>query len=221
MAPRFWTGYLKLSLVTCPVALQPATTDTEKVRFHTLNRATGQRVVSRYVDSVTNEAVNDDAEVKGYEIDDGRYVMFEDEELAAVGLESARSIDIDLFTSRDEIAWIWLDSCYFLLPNDPVGEEAYAVIREAMAATETVGISRVVLGRRERAVMLEPRGKGIIAWTLRFGDEVRRPSIYFGELGKAKPDPQLLELADQLVVKKTEHWSDEFMKDPIQGTRPA
>lgn len=143
--------------------------------------------------------------------------------LETCGIEGADLRVDDVFGQLEHFAFnldigdfIWLDSCYFLLPNDPVGEEAYAVIREAMAATDTVGISRVVLGRRERAVMLEPRGKGIIAWTLRFGDEVRRPSIYFGDLGKVKPDQQLLELADQLVVKKTEHWSEDFMKDPIQ-----
>ncbi|BCB22415.1 Ku protein [Bosea sp. ANAM02] len=213
----YWRGYLKLSLVTCPVALSPATTDTEKVRFHTLARSTGQRVVSRYIDSVSLKPVNDEEDVvKGYEVEEGRFVIFEDEELAAVGLESARSIDIDMFAPKDSIGWSYLDSGYFLTPDDPVGEEAYAVIREGMVATDTVGISRVVLNRRERAVMLVPHGKGIMAWTLRFGNEVRRPGIYFGELGDAKPDPDLMKLADQLVAQKTEPWSEKLMEDPVQ-----
>jgi DNA end-binding protein Ku len=121
-----------------------------------------------------------------------------------------------MFAPKDSIGWSYLDSGYFLTPDDPVGEEAYAVIREGMVATETVGISRVVLNRRERAVMLVPHGKGIMAWTLRFGNEVRRPGIYFGELGDAKPDPNLMKLADQLVAQKTEPWSEKLMEDPVQ-----
>ncbi len=212
----YWRGYLKLSLVTCPVALSPATSDSEKVRFHTLSRSTGQRVVSRYIDAVTLEPVNDEDEVKGYEVEEGRYVIFEDEELAAVGLESTRSIDIECFAPSNSISWMLLDTPYFMTPDDPVGEEAYAVIREGMVATGTVGISRVVLNRRERAVMLSPHGKGIMAWTLRFGSEVRRPGIYFGDIGKVKPDPDLLKLADQLVMQKTEPWSESLMEDPVQ-----
>lgn len=216
MAPRYWTGYLRLSLVTCPVALQPATSEADKVRFHTLNRATGARVVSRYVDAVTSEPVNDDDEVKGYQVDDDRYVIFEDEELAAVGLESTKTIEIDTFVAKDTVPWIFLDSPYFMVPDDPVGEEAYAVIREAMRATDTVGISRAVLNRRERAVMLQPRGKGIIAWTLRFGDEVRKPGIYFGDIHEVSVEPALAKLADKLVVQKTQAWSSDFMRDPVQ-----
>lgn len=216
MAPRYWTGYLRLSLVTCPVALQPATSESEKVRFHTLNRETGARVVSRYVDAVTNEPVNDDDEVKGYQVDDGRFVIFEDEELAAVGLASTKTIEIDTFVERESVPWIFLDSPYFMVPDDPVGEEAYAVIREAMRATGTVGISRAVLNRRERAVMLEPRGKGIVAWTLRFGDEVRKPGIYFGDIQEVSVDAALAKLADKLVAQKTQEWSEDFMRDPVQ-----
>jgi DNA end-binding protein Ku len=155
MAPRsFWKGYLKLSLVTCPVAMTPATSETEKVRFRTLNRATGNRVVSRYVDGETGKPVDEDDEVKGYERGENEYVMLEDDELDSVALDSTRTIDIEMFVPRESIEWIWYDTPHYLTPNDPVGEEAFAVIREAMAATGTVGISRLVLYRRERAVML-------------------------------------------------------------------
>jgi DNA end-binding protein Ku len=216
MAPRFWKGYLRLSLVTCPVALQPATTETEKVRFHTLNRETGERVVSRYVDAVTGKPIDVHNEAKGYQSDPEHIVIMDDDELAAVGLESTRTIDIDMFVPRDKIPWIYLDSPYFLFPDEPVGEEAFAVIREAMTATEMVGISRVVLNRRERALMLEPRGKGIIAWTLRYGDEVRKPDAYFAGIGETAHDAGLMSLADQLVRQKTEHWSPAMVKDPVQ-----
>lgn len=216
MAPKFWTGYLRLSLVTCPVALQPAITESEKLRFHTLNRATGQRVVRRYRDSVTGEPVKAEDVAKGYAVGEDQFVVLTHDDLAAVELESTRTIDVDLFTEPASVPWIYLDSPYFMTPSDPVGEEAFAVIREAMVATDTVGISRVVLNRRERAVMLQPQGKGIIAWTLRFGDEVRKPGLYFGDIRSAGEDPALAKLVDKLVVQKTAHWSADFMRDPVQ-----
>ena len=136
MAVRpFWKGYLKLSLVTCPVAMTPATSEGEKVRFHTLNRATGNRIVSEYVDSVTGETVESDDEVKGYERGENDHVMLEDEELDAVALDTTHTIDIEMFAPRDSVGWIWYDKPHYLAPNDKVGEEAFTVIREAMAAT--------------------------------------------------------------------------------------
>ena len=161
MAPRsFWKGYLKLSLVTCPVAMVPATSENEKVRFHTLNSKTGNRVVSQYVDAVSGKSVDEDDEVKGYPRGEDEYVILEDDELEAVALESTRTIDIDMFVSADSIEWIWYDKPHYLTPDDPVGEEAFSVIRDAMESTGTVGVSRLVLYRRERAVMLEPRDRG-------------------------------------------------------------
>src|ERR1700688_705439 len=153
MAPRpFWSGYLKLSLVTCPVAMAPATTENEKVRFHTLNRKTGNRVASQYIDAVTGKLVDEDAQVKGYPRGENEYVLLEDDELEAVGLESTRTIDIDMFVPADSIDWGWYDKPHYLTPNDPVGEEAFCVIRDAMEATGTIGISRLVMYHRERAV---------------------------------------------------------------------
>ena len=161
MAPRpSWHGYLKLSLVTCPVAMLPATSEAEKLRFHTLNRATGNRVHARYVDAETGKPVDDEDEVKGYEREAGEYVMHEDEELDAVALESTRTIDIDCFVPADSIGWIWYDTPHYLVPDDKVGEEAFSVIREAMVTSDTRAISRVVLNHRERAGLLEPRDKG-------------------------------------------------------------
>ncbi|GGE53725.1 non-homologous end joining protein Ku [Agaricicola taiwanensis] len=218
MAPRtFWKGYLKLSLVTCRVAMTPATTENERVRFHTLNRKTGNRVVSRYVDSVSGKPVDEDDEVKGYERGEGDYILIEDEELEAVALESTRTIDIDIFTPRDSIGWVWYDRPHYLVPDDPVGEEAFSVIRDAMAATDMVGIARLVMYRRERAVMLEPRDKGIVVWTLRYGDEVRDPALYFGGIGEAKPDSKLMPMIKKLIDERTKHWTPEMVDDPVQG----
>jgi DNA end-binding protein Ku len=217
MAPRsFWKGYLKLSLVTCPVSMAPATSDNDKVRFHTLNRKTGNRVVSQYVDSVTGRAVDEDDAVKGYERGENDYVMLEDDELDAVALESTRTIDIEMFVPRDTIEWIWFDTPHYLTPNDPVGEEAYCVIRDAMAASGMVGVSRLVMYRRERAVMLEPRDKGIVLWTLRFGDEVRDEKDYFEDIAATSVDPKLMRLAEELIDERKKSWDPSMVSNPVQ-----
>src|ERR1700709_460795 len=141
--------------------MTPATREHERVRFHTLNRKTGNRVASQYVDSVTGKPVNEDDEVKGYPRGEDDYVLLAGCDLEACGLESTRPIDIDMFVPATSIDWIWYDRPHYLTPNDDVSEEAFSVIRDAMATTGTVGISRLVLYHRERAVMLEPKGNGI------------------------------------------------------------
>lgn len=196
--------------------MTPATSDSEKIKFHTLNRATNNRVLSQYVDSVTGKAVREQDEVKGYQRAEDDYVMLEDEDLEHVALESTKTIDVSMFTPRDEINWIWLDKPYYLTPNDKVSEEAFAVIRTAMYEQRMVGISRLVLGRRERAVMLEPRGKGIVLWTLRYGDEVREAQDYFDDLSKAKPEEKALPLIRKLIKKQTRHWDAGIVSDPAQ-----
>jgi DNA end-binding protein Ku len=212
----YWKGYLELSLVTCPVTLTPATTEGEKVKFHTINRVSGRRVRSQYIDAETGKPVKDDDEVKGYETSEGQFVTFDDEELDAVALKSVRTIDIDTFVPADTISWIWLEKPYYVAPNDKVGEEAFAVIREAMSEKDVVGISRLVIGRRERAVMLEPRGKGIVLWTLRFGDEVRDPKDYFASIDAEKSDPKLLKMVTQLIEDRSTKWNPKMVEDPVQ-----
>ncbi|MCV9964776.1 Ku protein [Pararhizobium sp. BT-229] len=217
MAPApHWKGYLKLSLVTCPVQMLPATTENEKVRFRTLNRETGNPVVSQYVDSVTGKRVRSEDEVKGYEIGEGHYVMLEDGELSNVALETTRTIDIEMFVPRSSIPWIWLDSPYYLSVENPVGLDAFSVIRDAMAAEEMIGISRLVISRRERAVMIEPRGKGIVLWTLRYGDEVRDKAEYFSGIGTEEVGDDIVPLVDQFIKQETQHWSPAMVADPIQ-----
>ena len=217
MAPStFWKGYLKLSLVTCPVAMVPAVTESEKIRFYTLNRATGHRVESRYRDAMTGKPVAEKDEAKGYQTGPDQYVILDDAELEGVALESARTIDIDMFVPADSIGWIWYDRPHYLVPDDAVGEEAFAVIRDAMAATGMVGISRLVLYRRERAVLLQPRDRGIIVWTLRYGDEVRPADAYFGDVAAGRVDAGQLTLVIKLIKERSEHWDAAMVRDPVQ-----
>ncbi|MGO4439724.1 non-homologous end joining protein Ku [Rhizobium sp. RAF56] len=211
----YWKGYLKLSLVTCPVAMTPATSESEKVRFHTLNKETGNRVVSQYVDSITGKAVKDDSEAKGYARGENDYVILTEDDLDAVALDTVKTIDIDKFVPADTIEWIYLEKPHYLMPDDPVGQEAFAVIRDAMASDKVVGVSKLVIGRRERAVVLEPRGEGIVLWTLRFGDEVRPEKSYFEEIDE-KAEPELVPLVQKLIKQKTAKWTSDMASDPIQ-----
>ncbi len=212
----FWKGYMKLSLVTCPVAMTPATSEEDKVRFHILNRRTGNRIVSQSIDAETGREVGEDDEVKGYARGENEYVLLEDDELESIALESARTINIETFVSAESIDWIWYDTPYYVTPDDPVGEEAYCVIRDAMRATAMVGVSRLVLNRRERAVILKARDNGIVLWTLKFGDEVRDPGEYFASIREAKPDPKLMGLIGDLIKSRKKAWSPEMVADPVQ-----
>lgn len=215
MAPRaFWKGYLKLSLVTCRVAMTPATSEREKVRFHTLNRATGNRIVSRYVDEVSGKPVAEADEARGYETGDESYVLVEDEELDDIALETTRTIDIKSFVPRDSVGWVYLEKPHYLVPDDEVGAEAFAVIRSAMEETGTAALSRLVMYRRERGVMLEPRGRGLILWTLRYGDEVR----HFEGAPQAEeaPDKAASALVKKLISERTRAFAPEMVHDPVQ-----
>jgi DNA end-binding protein Ku len=212
----YWKGYLKLSLVTCPVQMMPATSEDEKVRFHTMNRKTHNRIVTRYVDAVTGKEVEEDDEAKGYQRGENDYIILEDEEPENVALDSTKTIDIEKFAPRDTVEWIWLDTPYYMSPDDPVGEEAFLVIRNAMAAEDMVGISRLVISRRERAIMLEPRGKGVVVWTLHYGDEVRDENAYFGGIDDGPSDSQVMPLIQQLIKKQTRHWDSKLVADPVQ-----
>src|SRR3954454_24798997 len=196
MAPRpQWKGYLKLSLVSCPVALYSASTTSQRIRFNIINRKTGNRVHNQVVDSETDEPVEQDDRVKGYQVEKGQYVLVEDEELDEVALESTHTIDIESFVPRDEVDEIYLDESYYLVPEDKVGFEAFAVIREAMRTEGLAGIARVVMYRRERLVMLQPRGDGIVGTLLRYKTEVRDEHEYFDDIPDTKVPKDMLELA--------------------------
>lgn len=218
MPPRtFWKGFLKLSLVTCPVQLVPAGTSLDRVTFRTLNARTGHPVTSRWVDEGTGKPVDDDDRAKGYERGEGDYIILDDEDLDSVQLDSARTIDIRSFVPADSIGWLWYDRPHYLIPADPVGEEAFAVIRAAMEATATGGIAQLVLNGRERAVLLLPRGRGIVLWTLRYGDEVRDSMAYFDadDTPDTLPADQM-DLMTRLIRDRTGDWDPALLDDPVQ-----
>src|SRR5436309_13152172 len=185
MAPRaYWKGYLKLSLVSCSVALYPATSSSERVRFHNLNRQTGHRLRQKMVDEVTQEEVPQEDRVKGYKIGGDAYVTVEDDELDALEIESTHTIDIDSFVRRDDIDERYLDNPYYLAPDDKVAQEAFAVLRDAMREKKMAGLGRIVLYRRERMLLLEPFEDGLLATTLRYKYEVREADAYFEDIPK-------------------------------------
>src|SRR5919197_194529 len=200
-----WKGYLKLSLVSCPVALYPAAgaTGSERVSFHVLNRSTGSRVKRQFVDAETGAAVEPDEQVKGYEVGKGEHTIVEDDEIAAIRIESTQPIDIDSFVRRAEVDDRYLDTPYYIAPSDRVGQEAFAVIREAMRKKGVVGIARVVLQRRERILMLEPFGKGLLAVTLRYANQVRSESAAFEDIADVQVQRELLDLAAHIVDTNT------------------
>lgn len=203
MAPRpAWKGYLKLSLVSCAVELTSATDHSEKVSFRVINRKTGNTVRRQYIDSVSGKPVDPDDEVKGYEIGSDEYLLVEEDEIDAVQIESSHTLSIEQFVDRAAIPQIYFDQPYYLSPSDEVSEEAFAVIREAMAKQKKAGIARIVLYRRERPVMIEPFDRGLLLTTLRYDKTVRQPDEVFDGLRKAKLDPELVDLATHIIDKK-------------------
>ena len=203
MAPRpNWKGYLKLSLVSCPIALYPATSATERVSFRQVNRQTGNRLRQQLVDSVTGEPVGSENKGRGYEIGKDQFLMVEDEELESIQVESTHTIDIDSFVPRDQIDERYLDSPYYIAPTDKIGQEAFAVIREAMRDKKMVGVGRVVIARRERPIMLEPFGKGILGTTLRYPYEVREAESYFEDVPDIELSDEMRELAAHILETK-------------------
>lgn len=203
MAPRpAWKGYLKLSLVSCAVELTGSTDQSEKVSFRVINRKTGNTVRRQYIDSVTGKPVADEDEVKGYEIGDDEYLLIEEDEIESVQIESSHTLAIESFVDRAAIPQIYFDTPYYVTPADDVSEEAFAVIREAMAKQKKAGLARIVLYRRERPVMIEPFDKGLLLTTLRYDKMVRKPDEVFGDLSKQKLDEELVDLATHIIEKK-------------------
>jgi len=208
-----WKGYLKLSLVSCAVALYNATSASERVSFNTLNRKTGNRLKQNLVDSVTGDPVDTADRVKGYQVSKGQYVMVEDEDLEALKIESTRTIEIETFVPQAEVDQLYLDSPYYLAPDDKVAEEAFAVIREAMTRKKMVGIGRVVLARRERMLMLQPREKGMLATTLRYPYEVRQDAEYFADISDVTLPPEMLDIAQEIIGRMSGHFQPETFAD--------
>jgi DNA end-binding protein Ku len=207
-----WKGYLRLSLVSCPIALYPATTESEKVRFHQINKNTGNRIRYMKVDADTGEEVDSDNIVKGYEVSKGNYIEITDEDLEAVAVESTRTIEIDQFVPRDEIDDLYNIRPYFIAP-DGNGADAFVTIREAIAATDKVAIGRLVLTTREHVIALEPRGKGLMGTLLRYPYEVREEDAYFEDVPDIKVEKEMLELAKHIVKTKSGHFDPDKFED--------
>ncbi|HZY12760.1 MAG TPA: Ku protein [Beijerinckiaceae bacterium] len=217
MAPRpNWKGYLKLALVSCPVAMFSATSSSERISFHMMNRNTGNRLKQQYIDAETGDLVDSADRVKGYEVARNDYVLIEPEELKDVQLESTHTIEIEHFVPRAEIDPVYYDASYYIVPDDEVGAEAFAVIREAMRKRDMVGLARVVLYGRERIIMLEPRGKGLAGTTLHYNYEVREDKSYFEDIKNKSVAKDMLDLASHIIDTKVGHFDPSEFKDRYQ-----
>jgi DNA end-binding protein Ku len=218
MAPRaYWKGFLRLSLVSCPIALFPATSEREKIRFHQLNKATGNRVRYRKVDEDSGEEVEQADIIKGYEVEKGQYIELTPEELEAVAIESIRMIDIDQFVPEKEIDDLYLGNPYYIVPDGEVGAQAFAVIREAIKQEGMVALGRVVFTSREHIIALKPRGKGMMGVTLRYPYEVRKEEEYFDDIPDEKVTKDMLDLARHIVETKSGHFHPEKFEDHYEN----
>ncbi len=213
MAARaYWKGYLKLSLVSCPIALYPATSEREKISFHQLNKDTGHRIKYRKVDADSGDEVDSDKIIKGYEVAKGEYIEIDPEELEAVAIESKRTIEIEEFVPKQQIDELFLRDPYYIAPDGEVGKQAFAVIREAIRKEGVVAIGKVVFTSREHIIALEPRGKGMVGVTLRYPYEVRNEEDYFDGIDDEKVPKDMLDLAVHIVETKL----GEFVPDKFE-----
>src|SRR5580692_6465710 len=217
MAPRaYWKGYLKLSLVSCPIALYPATSEREKISFHQLNKETGHRIRYRKVDAETGDEVEPENIIKGYEVGKGEYIELDPDELEAVAIESKRTIEIDEFVPKEEIDEIYMRDPYYIIPDGEVGQQAFAVIREAIRKEGMVAIGKVVFTSREHIIALEARDKGMMGITLRYPYEVRDQADYFDDIPDEKIPKDMLELASHIVKTKAGHFEPSKFEDQYE-----
>jgi len=208
-----WQGHLKLSLVTCPVALYNAISPRGDVHFNMINPATGNRIRMITVDAGTEEPLERKNLVKGYEIAKGEYVIVTQEEIDSVKLESTKTIEIDSFVPAADIDHLYWDNPYYLVPDGKMAAEPFAVIREAMERAEQVALGRVVISSRERLVAIEPRERGLVATTLRSHDEVRAMKDYFADIPAIRPDPEMIAIAAKIMAQKEADFDPTQFKD--------
>jgi DNA end-binding protein Ku len=218
MAPRAnWKGYLRLSLVSCPIALYPATSEREKISFNQINSKTGNRIKMTRVDAETGEPVEYSDIVKGFEVSKGNYIEVTDEELEAVAIESTRTIEIDEFVPKQEIDDLYNVRPYFIAPEGKVGADAFAVIRQVIDSMKMVALGRVVLTSREHVIALEPRGKGLMGTLLRYPYEVRDPKDFFSDIPDVNVTKDMLDLARHIVQTKSGHFEPEKFEDRYES----
>jgi DNA end-binding protein Ku len=218
MAPRAnWKGFLRLSLVTCPVALFPATSDSEKISFNQINRNTGHRIKYMKVDADTGEEVSSDDIMKGYKVDTDTYIEISKDELDNIALESTRTIEIDQFVPKSEIDELYLVRPYYIVPDGKVGHDAYAVIRETIRSLDKVALARVVLTNREHVIALEARDNGLMGMLLRYPYEVRNSAEYFDDIQDVKITKDMLDLAKHIVQQKSGHFDPAKFEDHYEA----
>jgi DNA end-binding protein Ku len=218
MAPRaYWKGYLKLSLVSCPIQVFPAISEREKIKFHQINRKTGNRIKYCKLDAVTGKPVSDEDIVKGYEVGKGRYVEITDDELETVAIGSTHMIEVDQFVPRSEIDELYWNIPYYIAPEGEVGRQAFAVIREAIKKKGMVALGHVVFTTREHVIAIEPRGKGMLGVTLRYSYEIRKEADYFGDIPDEKVSRDMVDLAIHIVETKAGHFEPEKFEDHYEN----
>ncbi len=222
MAPRaYWKGYLKLSLVSCPIAMYPATSEREKISFHQLHKQTGNRIRYKKVDAETGREVENEDIIKGYEVSKGEYLEIEPQELEAVEIESKRVIEIDQFVPKDDIDELYINNPYYIVPDGEVGQQAFAVIREAIRKEGMVALGKVVFTSREHIIALEARGKGMMGVTLRYPYEVRKEEDYFDDIENEKVPKDMLELATHIVDTKKGKFDPDKFEDTYEDALKA
>jgi DNA end-binding protein Ku len=230
-----WNGFLRFSLVTCPVYLAPATTESKRIRFNQLNAENGNRLRRQLVDAKTGEVVERDRIAKGYEYSRGQYVTVDDDALKTLQIESSKIIDMTQFVSRDEVDPVFLDTPYYIYPDGELAAEAFQVISEAMASQGLVGIGRVTISSRERLVLVEPHDAGLLVFTLRSSDEVH--TAEFGAKAKGETDDDMVAVAETIIERRKatfdpatfrDHYQDALrelveskLKDVTQAPRPV
>src|SRR5476651_41098 len=218
MAVRaYWKGSLRLSLVTCPVLLYPASTSLDKTRFHMINKETGNRLKQQMVDAETGDVVESDQKGRGYELAKGEYVEIEKDELEAVQIESNHTIDIDSFVPKDEIDKRYLNHPYYIAPDGKAGIDAFAVIRDAMKDQDRVALARIVLTNREHIIAIEPLGKGLLGTTLRYPHELRDEDDYFDDIKNPKISKDMIDLAVHILDSKAAHFDPSKFEDAYEN----
>jgi Ku protein len=222
MAARaYWKGSLKLSLVSCPVLLYPASTSVDKTRFHMINKETGNRLKQQMVDAETGDVVESEQKGRGYELKKGEYVEIDKDELEAVQIESNHTIDIDSFVPKDEIDKRYLNHPYYIAPDGKAGTDAFAVIRDAMKDQDRVALARIVLTNREHVIAIEPLGKGLLGTTLRYPYELRDEGDYFDDIKNPKISKDMIELAGHILKTKAAHFDPSKFKDDYENALKA
>ncbi|HKY94320.1 MAG TPA: Ku protein [Kiloniellales bacterium] len=216
-ARPIWSGNIRLALVLVPVKIYPATKAGARISFHQVHKPSGKRINYQKIVAGVGPVENEDI-VKGYEIDKGRYVLFEPEEIDEVKLESRRTLDLVQFVQQGEIDPIWFDTPYYVVPDGELAEEAYAVLRDGLSTKKRIGLGQFVMRGREYVAALKPFGKGILLETLRFADEVRQAKPFFEGIAEEDSDPDLLSMAEELIQRKSGKFDPDRFHDTYTET---